>query len=81
VRLVIVAADRRVLERAVHVFDLPIRPGMVGLGEAMLDTGFETRLTSSMALARTSEAIHNGSDKNDPKNAQVIRDMLRTGLS
>lgn len=47
----------------------------------LLDAGFETRLISSMALARTREAIHNGWDKNDPKDAQVILHMLRTGLS
>jgi transposase len=47
----------------------------------LLDAGFDTRLISSMALARTREAIHNGWDKNDPKDAQVILHMLRTGLS
>lgn len=47
----------------------------------LLEAGFETRLISSMALARTREAIHNGWDKNDPKDAQVILHMLRTGLS
>jgi len=30
-----------------------------------------------MALARTREALHNGWDKNDPKDAQVILHMLR----
>jgi transposase len=45
------------------------------------DAGFETRLISSVALARTREAIHNGWDKNDPKDAQVILHMLRTGLT
>jgi hypothetical protein len=29
-----------------------------------------------MALARTREALHNGWDKNDPKDAQVILHML-----
>ena len=47
------------------------------LGEA----GFETRLISSVALARTREAIHNGWEKNAPKDAQVILHMLRTGLT
>lgn len=47
----------------------------------LVSAGFHTRLISSMALARTREAIHNGWDKNDPKDAQVILHMLRTGLS
>jgi hypothetical protein len=32
----------------------------------LIDAGFEARLVSSMALARTREALHNGWDKNDP---------------
>jgi transposase len=47
------------------------------LGEA----GFTVRLISSVALARTREALHNGWDKNDPKDAQVILHMLRLGVS
>ena len=46
----------------------------------LVSAGFTTRLISSMALARTREGIHNGWDKNDPKDAQVILHMLR-GLS
>jgi hypothetical protein len=34
-----------------------------------------------MALARTREALHNGWDKNDPRDAQVILHMLRVGAS
>ena len=34
-----------------------------------------------MALARTREAMHNSWDKNDPKDAQVILHLLKTGLS
>lgn len=33
---------------------------------------FNVHLISSVALARTREALHNGWDKNDPKDAQVI---------
>jgi hypothetical protein len=39
------------------------------------------RLVSSVALARTREALHNGWDKNDPKDAQVILHMLRIGAA
>lgn len=41
--------------------------------------GFETRLISSVALARTREALHNSWDKNDPKDAQVILHMMTIG--
>ena len=41
--------------------------------------GFELKLISSVALARTREALHNSWDKNDPKDAQVILHMLQIG--
>ncbi len=43
--------------------------------------GFQLRLISTLALARTREAMHNSWDKNDPKDAQVILHLLKTGLS
>jgi transposase len=46
-----------------------------------MEAGFDTRLVSSMALARTREALHNGWDKNDPRDDQVILHMLRVGAS
>ena len=39
--------------------------------------GFEVKLVSSIAVARTREALHNSWDKNDPKDAQVILHLLR----
>lgn len=69
-------------------FDRPIVVGFEATGNyhralawRLLEAGFDARLISSMALARTREAIHNGWDKNDPKDAQVILHMLSTGLS
>ncbi len=47
----------------------------------LLEAGFNVRLISSVALARTREALHNGWDKNDPKDAQVILHMLKIGAS
>ena len=47
----------------------------------LAEAGFEVRLVSSLALARTREALHNSWDKNDPKDAQVILHMLRIGAS
>jgi transposase len=52
-----------------------------GLAYRLLSAGFELRLVSSVALARTREALHNGWDKNDPKDAQVILHMLRIGAT
>lgn len=69
-------------------FNRPIVAGFEATGNyhraiawRLLDAGLEARLISSMALARTREAIHNGWDKNDPKDAQVILHMLRNGIS
>ena len=47
----------------------------------LLEAGIEARLVSSVALARTREALHNGWDKNDPKDAQVILHLLRIGAT
>ena len=41
--------------------------------------GFQVKLVSSIAVARTREALHNSWDKNDPKDALVILHLLRNG--
>ncbi len=41
--------------------------------------GFEVKLVSSVALARTREALNNSWDKNDPKDAQIILHMMEIG--
>lgn len=51
------------------------------LAYRLLTAGCELRLISSVTLARTREALHNGWDKNDPKDAQVILHMLRIGAT
>jgi transposase len=51
------------------------------LAHRMLTAGFELRLISSVALARTREALHNSWDKNDSKDAQVILHMLQIGAT
>ena len=43
--------------------------------------GFALRLIPTLALARTREAMHNSWNKNDPKDAQVILHLLKTGLA
>jgi len=51
------------------------------LAYRLLQAGVGLRLVSSVALARTREALHNGWDKNDPKDAQVILHMLKIGAT
>jgi transposase len=51
------------------------------LAYRLLHAGIALRLVSSVALARTREALHNGWDKNDPKDAQVILHMLKIGAT
>jgi transposase len=51
------------------------------LAYRLLQSGFELRLVSSVALARTREALHNGWDKNDSEDAQVILHMLKIGAT
>jgi transposase len=51
------------------------------LAHRLATAGFNVRLISSVALARTREALHNGWDKNDSKDAQVILHMLGIGAT
>ena len=51
------------------------------LAHRLLSAGFELRLISSVAWARTRAALHNGWEKNDSKDAQVILHMLRIGAT
>ena len=43
--------------------------------------GFDLCLVSSLAVARTRDALHNSWDKNDPKDAQVILHLMKTGVT
>lgn len=69
-------------------FDAPVIAAFEATGNyhrplawRLLDAGFNARLISSVALARTREALHNSWDKNDPKDAQVILHMLKIGVT
>lgn len=53
------------------------RPLAYFLGQA----GFELRLISSLAMARTRDALYNSWDKNDPKDAQVLLHLLKSGVT
>ena len=67
-------------------YDLPVRVAFEAtdnyhraLAYHLATAGFELKLVSSVALARTREALHNSWDKNDPKDAQVILHMMEIG--
>lgn len=51
------------------------------MAHRLLFAGFELRLISSFALARTREALHNGWDEDDFKDAQGILHMLQIGAT
>ena len=53
------------------------RPLAYRLGQA----GFHLCLVSSIAVARTREALYNSWDKNDPKDTQVILHLLKQGTT
>ena len=78
--------DRLVAE--LHALGRPVLVGLEPTGHyhrplawRLVQAGFDVRLISSVALARTREALHNSWDKNDPKDAQVILHMLRIGAT
>jgi transposase len=67
-------------------FQTPVCVGFEATGNyhrnlafALYQAGCGLKLISSVALARTREALHNSWDKNDPKDAQVILHMLQIG--
>ena len=78
--------DFQRLSAALASYDLPVRIGFEATGNYhrtlahhLGRAGFDLKLVSSVALARTREALHNSWDKNDPKDAQVILHMLEIG--
>lgn len=81
-------AEHDRLVDALHSLKRPVIVGFEATGNyhrplawRLLSEGFDLRLISSVALARTREALNNGWDKNDPKDAQVILHMLKIGAS
>lgn len=67
-------------------YGMPIRIGFEATGNYhrvlmyhLGVAGFDLKRVSSVALARTREALHNSWDKNDPKDAQIILHMLQIG--
>lgn len=69
-------------------FDCPVVAGFEATGNyhrplawRLIEADIDARPISSVALARTREALHNSWDKNDPKDAQVILHMLKIGAT
>ncbi len=61
-----------------HGYGLPVQIGFQATGHYhrplahhLGQAGFELKLISSVALARTREALHNSWDKSDPKDAHA----------
>jgi transposase len=82
------AQEFRAFAEFLHGLALPVRIGFEPTGNYhralayfLHSEGFHLKLISSVALARTREAIHNSWDKNDPKDAQVILHLLKAGLT
>jgi len=80
--------DYEVFSRYLKDFGIPCLIGFEATGNYhrpiayyLQKKGFELCLVSSLAAARTREALYNSWDKNDPKDAQVILHMLKTGVT
>lgn len=74
------------LIQALAEYGLPVRVAFEATGNyhralayRLCVAGFDVKLVSSVALARTREALNNSWDKNDPKDAQVILHMMQIG--
>ncbi len=79
-------ADFSRLVTALKAYGRPVRVAFEATGNYhralayhLATAGFEVKLVSSVALARTREALNNSWDKNDPKDAQVILHMMEIG--
>lgn len=79
-------ADVNRLVTALKEYGRPVRVASEATGNYhralayhLATADFEVKLVSSVALARTREALNNSWDKNDPKDAQVILHMMEIG--
>jgi Transposase len=88
VRVQNAAEDCRSFAAFPTVLGFPVRIGFEptsnyhrALAYFLHSQGFQLHLISSLALARTREAMHNSWDKDDPKDAQVNRHLLKRGLT
>jgi hypothetical protein len=79
-------ADLTRLIAALKDYGRPVRAAFEATGNYhhalayhLATAGFEVKRVSSVALARTRQALHNSWDKNDPKDAQVILHRMEIG--
>ncbi len=87
-RMVNCQRDYMVLRERLRAWQTPVVIGFEATGTYhrplayfLHQCGFELRLISSLAVARTRDALYNSWDKNDPKDAQVLLHLLKTGVS
>jgi transposase len=80
--------DYEGLRQRLSAFHAPVRIGFEATGTYhrplayfLHQCGFELRLISSLAVARTRDAVFNSWDKNDPKDTQVLLHLLKTGVT
>jgi transposase len=82
------AAEFRLFADYLHGLKHPVRVVFEATGNYhrplahfLMAEGFHLELIASLAVARTREAMHNSWDKNDPKDAQVLLHLLKTGVT
>lgn len=80
--------DYGALQQRLQAFQVPVLIGFEATGTYhrplayfLHQCGFELRLISSLAVARTRDALYNSWDKNDPNDTQVLLHLLKTGVS
>jgi transposase len=74
-------AALRALEHPCEIAFEPTGDYHRALAYVLGQAGFRLSLVSSIAVARTREALYNSWDKNDPKDAQVILHLLKNGTT
>lgn len=79
--------DYTALQQRLQAFEAPVLIGVEATGTYhrslayfLPQCGFALRLISSVAVARTRDAMYNSWDKNDPKDTQVLLHLLKTGV-
>jgi transposase len=82
------AKDHECLIQLIHQLPQPCNIGFEATGNyhrtlayRLVSEGFSVNLISSLASARYREVMYNSWDKNDPKDAQVLLDLLKQGLT
>lgn len=87
-RMVNCQRDFDLLRQRLQAFQTPVRIGFEATGTYhrplayfLHQCGFELRLISSLAVARTRDALYNSWDKNDPKDTQVLLHLLKTEVT